>query len=34
LSEPEVLAEEIVENIEAALAGFREVASELNGEYL
>ena len=31
--EPEVLAEEIVENIEAALASFREVADELNGEH-
>jgi len=31
LPEPEVLVEEIVENIAAALASFREVASELNG---
>ena len=34
LPDPEVLAEEIVETIEAALASFREVASELNGEGL
>jgi type I restriction enzyme M protein len=32
LPDPEVLAEEIVESIEAALASFREVASELNGD--
>ncbi|MBI4775255.1 MAG: SAM-dependent DNA methyltransferase [Deltaproteobacteria bacterium] len=32
LPDPEVLAEEIVETIEAALASFREVANELNGD--
>jgi type I restriction enzyme M protein len=32
LPEPEALAEEIVETIEAALVSFREVASELNGD--
>jgi hypothetical protein len=31
-ADPEVLAEEIIETIEAALASFREVASELNGD--
>ena len=31
LLDPEVLAEEIVETIEAALVSFREVASDLNG---
>lgn len=30
LPEPEVLAEEIIEDIEAALVSFREVAIELN----
>ncbi len=33
LPDPEVLAEEIVETIEAALESFREVASELNGDH-
>ncbi|MBW2087356.1 MAG: SAM-dependent DNA methyltransferase, partial [Deltaproteobacteria bacterium] len=31
LPEPEVLAEEIVENIEAALESFRKIATELEG---
>jgi len=31
LPEPEVLAEEIIENIEAALESFRKIATELEG---
>ncbi|MBW1923537.1 MAG: hypothetical protein JRJ35_08695 [Deltaproteobacteria bacterium] len=34
LSEPEVPAEEIIENIEAALVSFPAVANEVNGEHL
>jgi len=32
LPDPDVLANEIIENVEAGLEGFREIAETINGE--